>query len=210
MYEGNTEEEAHMIDPSIDPSVPLGAAPDRREINELLGLFDAPAYIRRARGMEQATRQLLDKYAALRDEWLDMVKMHLAMLRDLAGDWAALRPLLADQEQIDHLRRLNDALQPRLHDPLKPTTSRRALRRALRDLIASLERFNRRWGEQLAKIDLSAVNALREGYNRHYVLEKACALRSDVLARHGFTPLPPLGLAELEAALPLLPVPRVA
>jgi hypothetical protein len=199
-----------MIDPSTDLSVPLGAAPDRREINELLGLFDAPAYIRRARGLEEATRQLFDKYGKLRDDWLDMVKMHLAMLRDLAGDWSAVRPLVADDEQVEHLRKLNDELRPRLIDPLKPTTRARALRRALRDLIASLERFNRRWAEQLAKIDLSAVNALREGYNRHYVLEKACALRNDVIARHGFTPLPPLRREDLEAALPLLPVPRGA
>lgn len=194
----------------IEPTMPLGAAPDRREINELLGLFDAPAYIRRARGLEEATRGLFDKYAALRHQWLDMVKMHLAMLRDLAGDWAAVRPLVADDAQVDVLRRLTDELQPRLIDPLPPTSSRRKLRRALRDLIASLERFNRRWREQLAKIDVSAVNALREGYNKHYVLEKACALRSDVLARHGFAPLPPLRLEDVEAALSLLPVPREA
>src|SRR5262245_13121113 len=199
-----------MIDPSIDPSVPLGASPNRREISELLALFDGPAFVRRARRVEQAKEDLLAQYATLREGWLDMVKMHLAMLRDLAGDWAAVRPLLADDEQVAHLRGLNDALQPRLRDPLRPTTSPRALRRALRDLIASLEHFNRRWAEQLAKIDLSGVNALREGYNRYYVVEKSCALRSDVLARHGFAPLPPMGRADLEAALPLLPVPRLA
>ena len=55
-----------------------------------------------------------------------------------------------------------------------------------------------------------AVNDKRDGYNRYYVLEKACALRSDTLARLGFSPLPPMDLAELRAHLPPLPVPRLA
>jgi hypothetical protein len=61
----------------------------------------------------------------------------------------------------------------------------------------------------LANVDLTAVNELREGYNRYYVLEKECAVRSARIARQGFTPLPPLTHDELMSQFPLLPVPRL-
>ena len=56
---------------------------------------------------------------------------------------------------------------------------------------------------------VAAVNELREGYNRFYVLEKEIALRSAHLARQGFRPLAPATTVELAAVLPLLPVPLV-
>ena len=59
-------------------------------------------------------------------------------------------------------------------------------------------------------MDLSAVNELRKGYNRYYVLEKECAVRSARIARQGFAPLPPLTTGDLVAQFPLLPVPRRA
>src|SRR5207237_716642 len=107
----------------------------------------------------------------------------------------------------DALAGLHAELQPRLRLPVEPTTSRWALRRALTELASSMERFNRRWRAYLAKVDLRPVNDLRDGYNRYYVLEKEFALRNGLLARRGFTPLPPLGLEDLERRLPYLPVP---
>ena len=56
--------------------------------------------------------------------------------------------------------------------------------------------------------DFTALNELREGYNRFYVLEKECVVRSLALARVGFVPLPPMTLAELTRLLPPLYVPR--
>jgi hypothetical protein len=189
-------------------NAPLGGDFDRREMNELLGLFDAPAFVRRARGVEEAFQLVLLRGRQRRDEWLAMPRLRLGQLHALAGGWPALRPLLADDGQVQVLERLWEALSPRLRAPLRQTTSVRALRRALAELVASLERFNRRWREYLGKVDVATINGLRDGYNRHYVLEKACALRSDVLARQGFTPLPPLTTDELERHLPPLPVPR--
>jgi hypothetical protein len=90
------------------------------------------------------------------------------------------------------------------------TTSGRALRAALRELIDSLERFNRRWRGYVTALDLTAVNRERDGYNRYFVLEKECAVRSAKIARHGFAPLPPLTHADLLAEFPELPVPAVA
>src|SRR5690349_19597252 len=87
-------------------NVPLGSDADRRELNELLGLFDAPAYIRRARGVEEALELALLRGRTRRDEWLAMPRLRLGQLRALAGGWDALRPLLADDEQIAVLERL--------------------------------------------------------------------------------------------------------
>jgi hypothetical protein len=120
-----------------------------------------------------------------------------------------VRPHLAGDEEVGVLEALEEALQPRLRAPVEPARSARAVRRALRELVASLERFNRRWREFLPTVDLGRVNELREGYNRYYLLEKECALRSPALARQGFRPLPPLTLADLEALLPPLPVPQL-
>jgi hypothetical protein len=179
------------------------------ELNELIGLFDAPAYVRRARGVEEALAYLLGQARRVREQWLLMVRLRLGVLHALVGgDWSVLRPWLADEHQFGVLESLRVELAPRLRLPPPPTRSRRALRKALKELLGSLERFNARWMDHLRLVDLSTVNEVREGYNRYYVLEKACAMRSDVLARRGFVPLPPLDLVELEQHLPLLPLPR--
>jgi hypothetical protein len=104
------------------------------------------------------------------------------------------------------LQDLYSTLDPQLRVTVEPTCSPRVLYRALRELAESAERFNRRWREFLEKMDLSKVNEMREGYNRHYLLEKECALRSPRLARQGFAPLAPATLEELTRSLPSLPV----
>jgi hypothetical protein len=185
----------------------------RDETNEafkrFLSQYDAPAYIRRARGVQAALDHLLEYCRARRAEWLEFVRMRIAMLHALAGDWEKLLPFLADKDQLDILRFLLAALASPLRAPVEPTTSSYVLRQALRELHESLERFNQRWGKFLTGVDLTSVNKLRDGYNRYYVLEKECAVRSARIARQGFTPLPPLTLDELEAQFPLLPVPRL-
>jgi hypothetical protein len=60
----------------------------------------------------------------------------------------------------------------------------------------------------LVGIEMVPLNALREAYNRHYLLEKECAVRSVRLARQGFQPLEPLTAGDLNALFPPLPVPR--
>jgi hypothetical protein len=189
-------------------SVPLGNDPDRREFNEVASLFDAPAYIRRGRSVEEALDHLLAKARKQREEWLAMPRLYIGQLYALAGTWSSLRPLVADAAQLTKLEELHTMLSPKLRVPIAPTTSSRQLRNALAELVSSIERFNHRWHAYLKKIDVSPVNEARAGYNRYYVIEKACALRSDVLARLGFTPLPALDLAELQRHLPTLPMPR--
>ena len=181
----------------------IGADPERREFLQALALFDAPAYIRRARGAEQAQARLLERCRAQRDDWLAMPRLRLATLRALAGGWEALAPFVADTAPLERLHR---ELAPVLRSPVAPASSARRLRRAVQDYAASAERFNRRWSGFVAALDLAGLNALRDGYNRYYVVEKACALRSDLLARQGFEPLPPLSPQDLLREMPLLPV----
>ena len=138
-----------------------------------------------------------------------MVRTRLGLLYVLAGEWDAVRPLVADEEQIETLRRLYAEMEPRLRTREGPTASARALRQAFNELRESIRRFNRRWREFLGELDLRRINVLRDGYNRYYVLEKECALRSPRLARQGFRPLEPVAPQDLEALLPPLPEPRV-
>lgn len=187
----------------------LGRDDDSRMFSRLLTQFDAPAYIRRARAVQAALDQLFDRCRRQRAEWLKMVRLRVGMLHALSGDWDALRPLVADDEQLDILRYQLAALASPLRAPIEPTTSARALRRALRELNESLGQFNKHWRKYLANVDLASVNELRDGYNRYYVLEKECAVRSARVARQGFVRMDPLTIEELSAEFPLLPVPQL-
>jgi hypothetical protein len=127
----------------------------------------------------------------------------------LAWGWDLLLPLLADDDQVASLWQLEQDLNPQLRVPVRPTSSPRKHRRALVEVIDSLERFNECWHRFLPTVDLTEVNELRDGYNRYFLLEKECALRSARLARQGFVRLERLTLEHLAAALPPLPVPRL-
>jgi hypothetical protein len=190
--------------------VPFTGEPEGHEGQQVMAQFDAPAFIRRARGVREALDHLLARCRAQRDEWLGMTRVHLGRLHALAGEWSVLRPLLADNEQLAVLEALRTSLAPKLRAPPSPTDSTSVLRGTLCELVHSLERFNARWQPYLAKVDRRVIDELRERYNKYYVLEKACALRSDVLARRGFEPMSPLTVAELADHLPLLPVPKLA
>jgi hypothetical protein len=200
----------HRPDGAMMESLPLGHDPEQRQLNEIASLLNTPTFIRRARGVEADVAALVDSGQAQRDEWAAMARLRLGQLLALAGDPAALQPLLADEGQLEVLEELRRILLPKLRAPIEPTTSKRKLRRALVELVESLERFNERWRDYREKIDLGPLNRKRADYNRYYVLEKACALRSEPIARLGFTPLAPLTKTDVEALLPLLPMPRLA
>jgi hypothetical protein len=172
-------------------------------------LYDAPAYVRRARDTEAAYDRLLERCRRQRNEWLAMVRIRLGTLRALAGEWVAVLRCLADEDHLHQLEQMHAELTPKLRTPIAPTRSHRRLRGAVVELRESIERFNRRWRSYLPTVDLTHVNELRDGYNRYYLLEKECALRSPRLARQGFVHLEPLTTAELFVALPLLPLPAL-
>jgi len=183
---------------------------DGRELRELMAQFDAPAYVRRARDVEGAYEQLLGRCRRQRSETVAMVRVRLGHLMALANWWESLAPVLADAGELQALQNLHDELRPAMRAKIAPATSERALRRAAAALCHSLLRFNERWQRFLDSVDLEPINALREGYNRNYLLEKECAMRSARLARMGFRPLAPLTRDELATLFPTLPVPRLA
>lgn len=187
--------------------VPIPGVDDRDAFKTFVGIYGGPAYVRRAREVEGALEHVLARCRKQRDDWLPMVRLRLGVLKAMAGDLFALAPLLADEEQLGHLERMHADLAPQLRSPVAATSSQRRLRRALHELCESIEAFNRRWLGYLPRVDLSWVNELREGYNRYYVLEKECAVRSPRLARAGFQRLEPLTTESLLTLLPLLPVP---
>ena len=92
---------------------------------------------------------------------------------------------------------------------MSPATSDAAIRRLLSELIASWERFNSRWLAYVNDLDLERVNRLRDGYNRYYLLEKECAIRSSRTAGAGFVPLPAVSVEDVLAEFPLLKVPQI-
>jgi hypothetical protein len=174
----------------------------------LLARYDVPAYIRRAQQVQAAFDQLVNHCRQQREKWLSFVRLRLGRLQALSGDWDKLRALCVRGEGIQSLRELHAALAPRLRVPVEQTSSPRVLRHALQELTDSIERFNRRWQAFMQGIDLTHVNQLRDDYNRYFVLEKECAVRSSRVARQGFVRLEPVTAAELAALLPPLPVPR--
>ncbi len=194
----------------MDETVPiLGYGDERNLVQEFVAQYDAPAYVRRARRVEEALAALVARCRRQRDEWLEIVRMRLGRLDALAGEWEALAAFLDGDDQPAMLRQLYGALEPRLRHRLERTLNPSVLWRALTDLAASIERFNRRWERFLAGVDLAEVNALRDGYNRYYLLEKECAVRSPRVARQGYRRLEPLTTADLATLLPPLPVPRL-
>jgi hypothetical protein len=130
------------------------------------------------------------------------------VLRALAPDWHRLAPLLAEG-QLGLLQRFELVLGSGTPSLPAAATSRRVLRRALHELAESIEYFNKRWSAFLQGFDLGPLNALRDGYNRYYLLEKECAIGSARIARQGFVVLPPLAVDDLKKCFPLLPVPRL-
>src|SRR5262245_9553726 len=106
-------------------------------------LYDAPAYVRRARDTEAAYDRLLERCRRQRNEWLMMVRLRLGTLQALAGEWVAVLPCLADEDQLRQLELMHAELAPKLRTPIAPARSPRRLRGAVVELRESIERFNR-------------------------------------------------------------------
>lgn len=183
---------------------------DRRIVQEIAGRFGPAAFMRRGKVVETTWARLIESGQHARLEHLEIVRLRLGQLFVLAGEPETLRPWLPDHADREVLVRLHDELRPVLRLQLAPTSSQRALRSALRELIEAMELFNGRWERWLAEVDLTAVNKAREDYNRWYLIEKECALGSVAIARREFKPLPPVTRTEVEKELPLLTLPGIA
>jgi hypothetical protein len=190
--------------------VKIAGREDERDLfKQFTTHYDAPAYMRRAKAVQETFNLLVDRCRVKREELIAMTRSRLGVLQGLAGEWSRLLPHLADAEQLGTLDRLVELVTPKVAAPVAPTSSPRQLRNALLELNESIARFNRRWEAFVQEVKLDEVNAVRDGYNRYYLLEKECAIRSPTLARQGFRKLEPLTHADVVEALPLLPVIQV-
>jgi hypothetical protein len=186
----------------VEDLVPIPSHNDeRRSAMAIVARFGAPAYMRRAKRVETVFSDLIDRLRVRRDELLEGVRLHLRLLLDVAGSLDAVRPHITDEEFTSFVGlTANWGLTER---PPRGESPRR-LRRVMRELAASVARFNRRWLDYVAEADLSEANAERDGYNRWYLLEKECAV-GVIRARQGFQPLPPVTSADVLRELPPLP-----
>ncbi len=175
------------------------------ELRTLLGMFDVPAFARRGADLEYGLSRLRERCRRERSALLEMVRLRLRQWLAVAtgpDDWA---PLF--EEPVAPLWSLAGLeLPPRWSEV--PATARRR-RGVAGDLIASVDRFNRRWSRFLGELELGPVNDLIDHYNRYYLLEKECCLGSARIAARHFTPRTSLTSEDLLAEFPPLPLPRL-
>src|SRR5688500_552802 len=75
-----------MVRNMSDVSIP--SRDDEGQIfREIVGHFDAPSYIRRARAVEESFRELVQQGRRQRAELLEFVRLQLATLQAQAGSW---------------------------------------------------------------------------------------------------------------------------
>jgi hypothetical protein len=173
-------------------------------VQRILGQSDVPAFIKRAARTAEALECLLAYCRHHYEKLLISVRAHFALIGKVVRTWDELSVALQGSGELDFVQSLQKRLGIELSFFGERKPSARTVRRALRELKASIEQFNRRWRRFLERVDLLPVNDARAAYNRYYVLEKECAVRSLRVARQGFKPLPPIKVEDLAAEFPFL------
>ena len=177
--------------------------------DDVLLAFDAPAFVRRALQVEAAWNGLLEHCRRERNRLLELPRIRLARFLKLLDSWPAGSSAICRPDDLAYLEGLNREWKPQLRSRVAPARNAAQITRALAELASSFERFNRRMKKWLYDIDLEPINRIRDGYNRYYLLEKECALRSARLAQQGFVPLEFVRIEDLLERFPLLRVPEV-
>jgi hypothetical protein len=170
----------------------------------MMGLFDAPAFARRGLELDEMLKRVDARCRLARSERLDMVQVRLRQWARVAAgpdDWASVFAA-----SIEPLWTLSKADPPEWADSPAPRHRRLAV---ARDLVAAIDRFNRRWISFVEALNLAPANGVIDHYNRYYVLEKECVMGSSRLAARFFTPIPLLTPERLLRDHPLLPVPEM-
>jgi hypothetical protein len=188
-----------------DETLPSLNSEIETDIKELMGLFDLPAFARRGQDLEATLRRLHLRCRAARRKLLEMVHLRLRQWsRAAAGPncWPGVFT-----SPIESLWALSDAEPPQWASSDALLNRRRAI--AI-DLVAAIERFNRRWIQFIDRTNLEPANFVIDQYNRYYVLEKECVMGSARLAARHFTPVARLTRAMLLEEHKTLPVPELA
>ena len=175
------------------------------EVKELMGLFDLPAFARRGQDLEATLNRMHLRCRAARRQYLEMVHLRLRQWSAASAGPESWRDIFTGT--IESLWSLAEAEPPRWALSDAPKKRRESI---ARDLVAAIERFNRRWRQFIAQINLEPTNFAIEQYNRYYVLEKECVVGSARLAARHFSPVPLLTAATLLEEHRALPVPELA
>lgn len=168
--------------------------------------FGPPAYVKRGLAVEEAWQVLGNKIRACRQAWSEPLGRLCSQLRHQSGDLAKFRPWLAGEEDLTRLLELDRNLAFTLKYPPAPVLWLWTLQGNLRRLRHLTVDFNQAWSSYLDTVDLGPVNRAREQYNRWYLLEKECAMRSTRLAVGSYRPFPLATREDLVRAFPPLPV----
>jgi hypothetical protein len=197
-----------MQDAGLAVRIMLDYEGSRSEFLKLLAeMGEEPAFIARARAPRDALEALLHACEAKRDELLKWPRFHLvALAQRVRGDWSRLGSLLAGPEALTLLEALAASMPANSPGRSDWLTSDRA---AVRQFVESGERFNHNWRTYVDGVDLESVNQPRRDFNQYYVLEKACAFGSEMVAE-GFEPLGMIDGAFLYERFPLLVLPDLA
>ena len=172
------------MEDETDDSLPTLNGDIETEIKEMMGLFDAPAFARRGHELEEMLRRV--RRAAARPG-------PIASTWSGSGSGSGRAPRSARRTgPSSSPRRSNrsgrSARPSRRNGPLRRHRAI-ASSRSGRDLVAAVERFNRRWTAFVESINLGPANVVIDHYNRYYVLEKECVMGSGRLAARFFTPI---------------------
>jgi len=174
------------------------------EIKELMGLFDLPAFARRGQDVEYSLKRLHARCRLQREELLEMVRLRLRQWAKVATGWHDWSEIW--RSPVDSLWEMAHSEEPQWAVRPAPPRQRKTV---ARDLIASVERFNKRWGQFLEALNLDPINQMIDQYNTYYVLEKECVMGSPRLAARHFAPVPRVSAEALREEYPMLSVPRL-
>ena len=155
------------------------------EVSLLLGMFDVPAFARRGQELEFTLGRLHDRLTRERGAMLEMVRVRLRQ-------WSRVATSPDDGREAFGLA-VAEWLRAVETEPawaVSPGTPRQRAT-AAKDLVVSVERFNRRWSRFLDELKLGPIHAMIDGYNRYYLLEKECVFGS-ARGVPAPTPVPPV------------------
>ncbi|QDU64823.1 hypothetical protein Pan216_57160 [Planctomycetes bacterium Pan216] len=153
---------------------------------QMLGLCDAPAYLRRARRVEESIERVARRCESKRYELLDGVRFRLRgwnrLCQDDGTNWERL------PEEMRRLLEIVSSTAFSEGDRRIAFGVTGTVRDLLEAINESVERFNRRWLTFVESLDTTAANRLIDGYNQYYLFEKECAVGSPWLAARGYQP----------------------
>lgn len=176
-----------------------GLAVTDPEMRQLLGMFDVPAFARRGQELEFTLSRLHERLVRERNSMLDMVRVRIRQ-------WSRVAVSPDDGRTVHKIAVSEWLVESGAEAPVWSATQGPDRKRsvAAKELVASVERFNRRWSRFLDELPVDRFNAMIDGYNRYYLLEKECAFGSARLAARSFRPHERLTPEVLRGMHPLL------